>query len=384
MADKKDYYEVLGIQKGASEDEIKKAFRKMARKYHPDANPGNAEAEEKFKEVNEAYEVLSDPDKKAKYDQFGHAAFGAGGGFNGGSGFTADFDIDDIFGAFGFGDIFGAAGGRSRRQGPRRGSDVRVNINISFEEAYYGTSREIQINSVEQCETCKGTGAKAGTHAETCKHCNGTGQERVTKQTVFGMTTTIETCSYCHGEGKIIKDPCPTCGGKGKVRKPKTIKVDIPKGIDNGQSVRIAGKGEAGEKGGPSGDLFVTVYVKAHPLFQRKGTDLYCEIPITFAQAALGGEIKIPGVEGEIEYNIKEGTQTDTVLTFKDKGFPNVRNPKIKGNLYVTVKVKTPTKLTSKQKELLEEFAREGNEEISGKKGWKNFKENVKDIFKGE
>lgn len=367
MADKRDYYEVLGISKNASETEIKKAFRQLAKKYHPDANPGNAEAEKKFKEVNEAYEVLSDADKKAKYDQFGHAAFEAGGGAGGY--YSADFDVDDIFDMFG--SMFGGGGRTSRRpQGPIRGNDLRTNITITFEEAFYGTSKEIQINSDEVCPTCKGTGAKPGTYPETCKHCNGTGQERVTQQTMFGTMTNVRTCSICHGEGKIIKDACSECHGKGKVRKLKKLQVEVPKGIDNGQSIRLSGKGEPGSKGGPAGDLFVTVMVKPHNVFTRKGTDLYCDVPISFAQAALGADITIPLIDGKIEFNIKEGTQTDTVITLRDKGFPNIRNPKLKGNLYVTVKVQTPTKLTPKQRELLKEFASESGDEVNSKEGF--------------
>lgn len=367
MADKRDYYETLGISKSADDAEVKKAFRKLAKQYHPDANPGNAEAEKKFKEVNEAYEVLGDSEKKAKYDQFGHAAFEQGGGA-GGYYSNADFDMGDIFGSV-FGDFFG--GGSSRRpQGPTRGNDVRTNIVITFEEAFYGTTKDIQINSMDQCTTCKGTGSKPGTYAETCKHCHGSGQERVTQQTMFGTMTNVRTCSICGGEGKIIKDPCPECHGKGRLRKLKKLQVEVPKGIDNGQSIRLSGKGEPGDKGGPAGDLFVTVTVKPHSIFQRKGTDLYCEVPITFAQAALGADITIPTIDSEFEFNIKEGTQTDTTITLKDKGFVNIRNPRLRGNLYVTVKVQTPVRLTSKQKDLLREFANESGDEVNQKEGF--------------
>lgn len=366
MADKKDYYETLGLSKNASDVEIKKAFRQLAKKYHPDANPGNAEAEKNFKEINEAYEILSDADKKAKYDQFGHAAFDQSGG--GGYYSSSDFDMGDIFGSV-FGDMFG--GGSSRRpQGPSRGNDVRTSIVITFEEAFYGVSKEIQINAVETCNTCKGTGSKPGTYPETCKHCHGTGQERVTQQTMFGTMTNVRTCAICGGEGKIIKEPCNECHGKGRVRKLNKLQIEIPKGIDNGQSIRLSGKGEAGDKGGPSGDLFVTVTVRPHNVFQRKGTDLYCEVPITFTQAALGADINIPIIDGEIQFNVKEGTQTDSVITLKDKGFVNIRNPKVRGNLYVTVKIQTPTKLTTRQRELLKELAEESGDDVNQKESF--------------
>ncbi len=372
MADKRDYYETLGVDKNASDAEIKKAFRQLAKKYHPDSNPGNAEAEKNFKEVNEAYEVLSDENKKAKYDQFGHSAFDQSAG---GGGYYSDMDINDIFGSFG--DLFGR--GSRRPQGPSRGSDVRTRIVITFEEAFYGTTKEIQLNSLEQCETCKGTGAKPGTYAETCKKCRGTGEERFTQQTIIGMMTSVRPCSVCGGEGKVIKEPCSQCNGKGKVRKVKKLEIEIPRGIDNDQSIRISGKGEPGEKGGPTGDLFVTITVKPHNIFTRKGTDLYCDVPITFTQAALGADITIPTIDGEIQFTIKESTQTDTVISLKDKGFPNIRNPKFRGVLYVTVKVQTPTKLTARQKELLKELAEESGDEVNQKEGFfEKFKQHRK------
>ncbi len=386
MAGKRDYYEVLGISKSASDDEIKKAFRKMAKKYHPDANPDNKEAEQKFKEVNEAYEVLSDPQKKAQYDQFGHAAFeqgGGPGGFSyGGAGFDMG-DIGDIFNMFGFGGS-GFGGGfssGSRKNGPQRGADIGVSIQISFEEAVFGTTKEISINVMDTCETCHGTGAKPGTHAETCKKCNGTGQERVTQQSIFGMVQSVRTCSACGGTGKTIKDPCPSCKGKGKVKKNKKFEVNIPKGIDNGQTIRLAGKGEAGDRGGQNGDLLLTVYVQPDKYFIRKGNDVYCDIPLTFVQAALGDEINIRTLDGEQKYTVKAGTQPETVVTLKGLGIPNLRNNRVKGDMIIKFKVKIPTSLTERQKSLLKDFY--GNddnaapEEEQGKKKsfWDKFKE---------
>lgn len=356
MANKRDYYEVLGVNKGATDAELKKAYRKMAVKYHPDQNPDNAEAEAKFKEVNEAYEVLSDSGKKAQYDQFGHAAFeqgmggGGGGGFYGGQDF--DMDLGDIFGSM-FG---GGFGGGARRNGPRRGNDVNVNIQLTFEEAIFGCTKEISVAIVDECDTCHGTGAKAGTHAETCPRCNGTGQERVVQQSMFGAVTSVRTCSQCRGTGKLIKEPCTTCRGVGKTRKTKKFEVNIPKGIDNGQTIRLSGKGEIGERGGGYGDLLVTVYVQADRVFTRKGTDIYCDVPISFVQAALGGEIVIKTIDGEERYTVKPGTQPETTVTLRGVGVPFLRKPNTRGNQIVTLKVKIPTSLTSRQKELLKEF----------------------------
>lgn len=367
---KNDYYETLGASKGATDDELKKAYRQMAKKYHPDANPGDKSAEAKFKEINEAYSVLSDPQKKAAYDQYGHAAFeqgGPGGGFGFG-GMNMDFDMNDIFGSV-FGDFFG--GGRSRRpQGPRRGSDVQVNVQIEFEEAVFGTEKTISLNVNDTCDMCGGSGAKAGTVAESCKRCGGSGQERVQQQTMFGAMTSVRPCSACHGDGKIIKDPCTKCGGKGIVRKNEKVTVQIPKGIDNGQAKRVVGKGEAGEKGGPRGDLLVVVYVKPHKLFTRKGTNLYLDMNITFVQAALGDEIIVPTLYGDEKYTVKAGTQPGTVATLKNKGVPNVNNERIVGDLFVKLNVKVPTSLSEHQKELLRQFAEESGEEIDGRKGF--------------
>lgn len=386
MADKRDYYEVLGVKKDATEAELKKAYRKMAMKYHPDQNPGDKTAEEKFKEVNEAYEVLSDSQKRAQYDQFGHAAFeqgGMGGGGFYGQGFDMG-DLGDIFSSM-FGGGFGFGGGGTRKNGPRRGRDVNVNIQLTFEEAVFGCTKEISVGISDECDTCHGTGAKEGTHAESCPTCNGTGQERFVQQSMFGAVTSVRTCSKCHGTGKVVKDPCNTCRGTGKVRKQKKYEVNIPKGIDNGQTIRLAGKGEIGENGGGYGDLLVTVYVQPNRVFVRKGFDIYCDVPITFVQAALGGEIVIKTIDGEQKYTIKPGTQPDTVVTLKGVGVPNLRNPKTRGNQIVTLKVKIPTDLSERQKDLLRQFY--GDTAPSAeppKEEKKSFTEKMKDLFKDD
>lgn len=386
MAEKRDYYEVLGVQKGATDADLKKAYRKMAKKYHPDNNLDNKEAaEKKFKEVNEAYDVLSDPQKRAQYDQFGHAAFDQAGGFGGGGGgfyTNMDFDmgdIGDIFSMFGFG-----GGSAQRRKGPQRGADVSVSIQISFEEAVFGTKKEIKINVMDDCETCGGSGAKPGTHAETCKHCNGTGQERSAQQTIFGMVQSQRTCSVCGGTGKIIKDACTTCKGKGKVRKTKSYEVTIPKGIDNGQTVRLSGKGEAGVRGGGYGDLLVTIYIKADSYFTRKGLNIYCDVPITFIQAALGDEITVKTLDGDQKYTVKPGTQPDTVVALKGLGVPSLRNSRTRGDLIVTFKVKIPTELSEKQTKLLRNFYNDkveisdnGGEGAKKKGFWDKMKESL-------
>lgn len=374
LAEKRDYYEVLGVSKGASEDEIKKAFRKMSKKYHPDLNPNNKEAEEKFKEVNEAYQVLSDPEKKSKYDQFGHAGvdpnFGAGGGgFNGGG-----FDFGDIFGDF-FGGGFGGFGGGQRRNGPKRGADIRKIIDLTFEEAAFGCHREMSIQAQEKCETCGGSGAKKGTTAQTCQHCHGTGQIRTQQRTVLGYMTNVTTCPHCHGEGKIVKDPCPDCRGTGKVRKSKKIEVDIPAGIDDGQTIQLSGKGEAGDKGGPNGDLLLTIRVHPHQMFKREGTNVFIDMPISFVQAALGATVQVPTLDGPVELKIPEGTQTGSKFRMKGRGIPSIRS-KVRGDQYVTVNVEVPRNLNSKQKELLREF-----EEDKNYKQKKSFAEKMKDFL---
>ncbi|MCL1995694.1 MAG: molecular chaperone DnaJ [Defluviitaleaceae bacterium] len=373
--DKQDYYELLGLSKGASEDEVKKAYRKMAKKYHPDANQNSKEAEAKFKEVSEAYEVLSDPQKKAAYDHYGHGAFnqGAGGGGGFGGGYTNMDDIfESFFGGGSFGDIFGRSGGAGRRRGPQPGPNVQTHINITFDEAYFGAKKDITLPMRETCTACTGTGATKGTKAETCRHCSGSGQERVEQQTMFGTMASIRTCSICRGDGKVIKDPCKTCSGHGRVRRSSTFEISIPRGIDSGQTIRLQGKGEAGERGGRNGDLLITVSVKEHDHYERKGSNIYVDIPVSFAQASLGAEITIPTMEGTEKYTLKPGTQPEERGNVKGKGFPSVKNNRIFGDLIFTIKVQIPTNLSERQKELLREFANESGEEL---------KENKKGIF---
>ena len=381
MADKRDYYEVLGVEKNASESELKKAYRKLAMKYHPDQNPGDKDAEEKFKEINEAYEVLSDPDKKARYDQFGFAGvdpnFGAGGGggYGGGFGGFDGFDLGSIFGDF-FGG--GGGGGSQRRNGPTRGQNLSVELEITFEEAAFGCEKEISFSRIEQCATCHGSGCKAGTQPETCSRCGGRGTIR-TQQNFMGMTMQSESpCPACGGKGKTIKDPCPTCKGKGKVRRNKTMKVQVPAGIDHGQSFRLRNEGNCGSNGGPNGDVLVAVSVKEHPIFERDGANVLCEMPITFSQAALGAEIEVPTLDGKVRYNIPEGTQTGTTFRLKGKGIPYV-GYKNRGDQYVTVVVETPTKLTKEQKDLLRKLDATTTEDAQPKR--KGFFEKLKDGF---
>ena len=356
---KRDYYEVLGVQKGASEEEIKKAYKKMARKYHTDLNPGDKDAEEKFKEVNEAYEVLSDSEKKARYDQFGFAGvdpnFGAGGGgYGGGAGF--DFgDLGDIFGSF-FGGGFG--GGQTRRNpnAPQRGESIRMNLTISFEEAAFGCEKELTVDRYESCETCHGSGAAPGTSPETCPDCGGSGVVQTRRQTPMGVFASTAPCSRCGGRGKIIKEPCKDCRGSGMVRRRRKIQASVPAGIDNGQTISIRGQGHAGKNGGPAGDLLVTITVRPHELFRREGTSVLCEAPITFPQAVLGAELEIPTIDGKVKYDIPEGTQSGTTFRLKGKGIPAL-NGRGRGDQYVTVYIETPRNLNREQKEALKKFA---------------------------
>lgn len=388
---KRDYYEVLGVDKNADDAALKKAYRVLAKKYHPDMNPGDKEAEQKFKEASEAYAVLSDPDKRRQYDQFGHAAFEQGGPGGGFDGFNFSGDMGDIFGDL-FGDFFG--GGSRRRggaRGPMQGANVRTGIRITFEEAISGCEKELELSLKDECTTCHGTGAKPGTSPETCPKCGGKGQVIFTQQSLFGTVQNMQTCPDCHGTGKIVREKCPDCRGTGYVSNKKKIKVTIPAGIDNGQSIRIREKGEPGVNGGPRGDLLVEVSVGRHPIFQRQDMDIYSTVPMTYAQAALGGDIKINTVDGDIIYTVKPGTQTDTKVRFKGKGVPSLRNKSVRGDHYVTLVIQVPTKLSEAAKRALREFDQEtdnslgaseekkGDKQEKGKR--KGFMDKLKETF---
>ncbi len=356
---KRDYYEVLGVDKNADEAALKKAYRALAKKYHPDMNPGDKDAEKKFKEASEAYAILSDPDKRRQYDQFGHAAFdgGAGAGAGGFGGFDfSGADFGDMFGDI-FGDLFGGAGRRGRaNNGPMKGMNIHKSIRITFEEAIFGCEKELELVLKDPCQKCNGTGAKPGTSPQTCPKCGGRGQVVYTSQSFFGTVQNVQTCPDCHGSGKIIREKCPDCGGTGYVASKKKIKVTIPAGIDNGQSVRIRDKGEPGTNGGPRGDLLVEVNVSRHPIFQRQDMHIFSTVPISFAQAALGGDIRVKTVDGEVIYTVKPGTKTDTKVRLKGKGVPSLRNAQIRGDHYVTLVIQTPEKLSAEAKEALRRF----------------------------
>ena len=390
---KRDYYEVLGVDKNADDAALKKAYRALAKKYHPDMNPGDKEAEKKFKEASEAYAVLSDPEKRRQYDQFGHAAFDGGAGGAGGFG-GFDFngaDFGDIFGDI-FGDLFGGRrGSAGARSGPMKGANLRTSVRITFEEAVFGTEKEIELTVKEECKTCHGTGAKPGTSPETCPKCGGKGQVVFTQQSFFGTVRNVQACPDCGGTGKIIKEKCTSCRGTGYTSSRKKIQVSIPAGIDNGQSIRIRDKGEPGTNGGPRGDLLVEVMVARHPIFQRQDMNIFSTAPITYAQAALGGEVRISTVDGDVMYDVKPGTQTDTKVRLKGKGVPSLRNKNVRGDHYVTLVVQVPTKLNEEAKEALRKFdaacgnrPKEEKEETPEKKkkgGWEKLKETIKETF---
>ena len=374
MAGQKDYYDILGVDKDASQKEIKKAYRKLAKKYHPDMNKDDPDTSEKFKEISEAYEILSDPDKRERYDRYGHSGINdndfnfddfAQGGFGG---------FDDIFDMF-----FGGRGGRSsRRRGPQKGSDLQYRMEITFEEAAFGAEKEITIPRTESCETCGGSGAKPGTDVKTCPKCDGSGQIRVTQRTPFGQFTQTKTCDRCGGTGKIVKTPCPDCNGTGKQRRHRNLTVNIPAGVDDGNRLRMAGEGEAGEKGAPSGDLYIIINVKPHDIFERKGDDIYCEVPINFVQATLGDEIKVPTLDGKVKFTIPEGTQPGTTFRLKQKGIQHL-NRHGRGDEYIKAKVVIPRHLSQEQKDLLKEFAELSGDEINPEK--KGFFRKVRDAF---
>ena len=394
---KRDYYEVLGVSKDADDAAIKKAYRALAKKYHPDMNPGDAEAEKKFKEASEAYAVLSDAEKRRQYDQFGHAAFEGGAGGAGGFG-GFDFngaDFGDIFGDI-FGDLFGGGGRRGGRanNGPMKGANIRKSIRITFEEAVFGCKKELEVILKDPCTTCGGTGAKPGTSPETCPKCGGKGQVVYTSQSFFGTVQNVQTCPNCGGSGKVIKEKCTSCSGTGYTSSKKKIEVTNPAGIDNGQSVRIREKGEPGTNGGPRGDLLVEVNVSRHPIFQRQDMHIFSTVPISFAQAALGGDVKIQTVDGAVIYNVKPGTKTDTKVRLKGKGVPSLRNSAVRGDHYVTLVIQTPEKLSAEAKEALRRFdelsgnslhQNDSNPEKSEKKTKrKGFMDKVKEAFEGE
>ncbi len=378
MAEKRDYYEVLGIQKGASDDEIKKAYRQNAKKYHPDLHPGDKECEDKFKEVNEAYEVLSDKEKKARYDQFGHAGVDPNFGAGGGSPFTQDMDFGDIFNSF-FGG-FGGFGGRrgSNPNAPRRGADVETSLYISFEEAAKGCKKTVAYQNIETCSDCHGTGAQKGTTPKTCSACGGKGRVTINQRTPFGVVQTQSTCDACKGRGKIIEIPCKKCNGNGRVRVKKSVEVTVPAGINDNQILNIGGRGNNGVNGGASGDLHVYINVRPHPVFERKGNDVWCEMPITFTQAALGAEITVPTLDGKVSYSVHEGTQPGDIFKLKGKGISNL-NGRGRGDQYVRISIEVPRNLSREQKDLIRELDKNTSDKNYAKR--KTFKDKIKKMF---
>lgn len=381
MAEKRDYYEVLGLKKGATEAEIKSAFRKKAMEFHPDRNPGDKTAEEKFKEVNEAYSILSDSQKKDKYDRFGFAGVDPNAGFGGagGGGFSGFGGFEDIFGDL-FGGAFGGGFSQGRKNGPRKGQDLQKEIEITFEEAAFGVKKQVQLNKYIACDDCGGTGAEKGSSKSTCPNCNGTGQMKTVQNTPFGQFASSRACDRCGGTGQIIEKPCAACNGAGKVRKSITIAVDIPAGVDNDSVITVRGQGEPGSNGGPSGDLYLVMSVKPHSLFKRKGSDLWLDLPVTFTQAALGADIVVPTLTEKVSYKIPAGTQPETVFRLKGKGIKNLRSGRM-GDLYVKAALEVPTKLTGKQKQLIEQFGESLTTDGYAKR--KSFADSVKELFKG-
>lgn len=382
MADKRDYYEVLGVSKGATDDEIKKSYRKLARKYHPDLNKDNAEAAEKFKEIGEAYEILSDKEKRARYDQFGFAGVdpnygaGQGGGFGGGFGFE-DVDLGDIFGSF-FGGGFGGGSRSNRANAPRQGESIRRTVMLSFEEAAFGCEKEVEIDRVEKCTECDGTGAEKGYTPETCSNCHGTGTVQQTQRTPFGAFSSTGPCPNCRGTGKIIRKPCKKCRGTGQERRTRKLSVKIPAGIDDGQSVALRGQGGAGVNGGPAGDVIVTVSIRPHPLFQRDGYDVWCEVPISYAQACLGDKLIVPTIDGKVEYTMPAGTQPGTVFRMRGKGI-QVVNGRGRGDQFVKVMLEVPQNLSDEQKELLRKL--EDSDMPQNHTQRKSFRDKMKNLF---
>lgn len=378
MADKRDYYEVLGITKSASDDEIKKAYRQCAKKYHPDLNPGDKQAEERFKEVNEAYEVLSDKEKKARYDQFGHAGVDPNFNAGGGSPFGQDIDLGDIFSSV-FGGFGGFGGRRSANpNAPRRGTDVETTVHISFEEAAMGCKKTVEYQAVSTCKECNGTGAQKGTSPKTCSACSGRGQVTINQRTPFGVVQTSRTCDSCKGRGKIVEKPCRECNGAGRVRRKKSIEINIPAGISDEQVLNVSGHGNSGVNSGPNGDLHVYVGVRPHPVFERRGDDIWCELPITFAQAVLGGQVTVPTLYGKVTYELHEGTQPNDIFKLKGKGITHLGS-KTKGDQYVKVIIEVPKNLSQKQRELIQQFDGTTSDKNYSKR--KSFKNKIKDMF---